>query len=90
MAVHHVWHRCVDETDDLETLPGHFLDTSRTLPVWHRCVDEPSDLEFARALAARLGGRRDFAWTEALALVEGDRALAGVNVHVEQKKVQQG
>jgi spore coat polysaccharide biosynthesis protein SpsF (cytidylyltransferase family) len=57
----------------------------------HRwCVDEAVDLEFVRALAARLGGRRDFVWTEALALVEADPELAAINVSIEQKKLEQG
>ena len=57
----------------------------------HRwCVDEAVDLEFVRALAARLDGRRAFAWTEALALVEADPELAAINASVEQKKLEQG
>lgn len=54
----------------------------------HRwCVDEPSDLAFVRALAKRLGGRRDFVWTQALAAVEADDELAAMNAAVEQKKL---
>ena len=54
----------------------------------HRwCVDEPSDLAFVRALAKRLGGRRDFVWTQALAEVEADDELAAMNAAVEQKKL---
>jgi spore coat polysaccharide biosynthesis protein SpsF len=57
----------------------------------HRwCVDEPQDLVFMRALAKRLGGRRDFCWTEALAVVEADDDLAAMNAAVEQKKLAQG
>ena len=43
-----------------------------------------------RALAERLSGRRDFAWTEALAVVESDLELSRMNAQVEQKKLEQG
>jgi len=57
----------------------------------HRwCVDEPVDLAMVRALAERLSGRRDFAWTEALAVVESDLELSRMNAQVEQKKLEQG
>ena len=54
------------------------------------CVDEPVDLAMVRALAGRFDGRRDFSWTEALAVVESDSALGGMNAQVEQKKLEQG
>ena len=57
----------------------------------HRwCVDEAIDLAFMRALVDRLDGRRDFHWSEALALVEADAELAAMNAAVEQKKLESG
>lgn len=54
------------------------------------CVDEPVDLAMVRALAERFDGRRDFSWTEALAVVESDPVLGRMNAQVEQKKLEQG
>jgi spore coat polysaccharide biosynthesis protein SpsF len=69
----------------LLSVPG---DTDYSRHRW--CVDEAVDLEFIRALAQRLDGRRDFHWTEALALVEADPQLAAINAVIEQKKMDAG
>lgn len=51
-------------------------------------VDTAEDLEFMRQVYARFGGRDDFAWTELLALVQREPALAEINAAVRHKSLQ--
>ncbi len=60
----------------------------RDLHSWRWTVDTPEDLAFARAVFKRLGG--DFAWHEAVTLIEREPALAEINSHVMAKPVTDG
>jgi spore coat polysaccharide biosynthesis protein SpsF (cytidylyltransferase family) len=51
-------------------------------------VDTPEDLELARLLYARVG-RDAFGWRDALAVVEADPTLRGVNQHIRQKALEE-
>jgi spore coat polysaccharide biosynthesis protein SpsF len=53
-------------------------------------VDTPDDLAAVRALYERLGNRDAFTWQQALACVEADPQLAGLNQHVAQRQPREG
>jgi spore coat polysaccharide biosynthesis protein SpsF len=52
-------------------------------------VDTGEDLEFVRAVYARLGGEGLFDWRDVLALLEREPALADINRHVRQKRIEE-
>ena len=51
----------------------------RDLHNWRWTVDTAEDLEFARAMFERLGGRNDFSFADAVAVVEQDPSIALIN-----------
>jgi spore coat polysaccharide biosynthesis protein SpsF len=48
-------------------------------------LDTPEDLQLIRAIYQRFGNRDDFSWREALAIMEREPELAGINAHIVQK-----
>ncbi len=70
----------------------HLVDvrTPTTLAQYRWTVDTIDDLALIRTLYQRLGHRDDFSWVEAAALMEQDSALEKMNLHIEQKKLEQG
>ena len=53
-------------------------------------VDTPEDLALVRALYARLSDRTSFSWTDVLAIVIAEPALAMVNAESTQKELRDG
>jgi spore coat polysaccharide biosynthesis protein SpsF len=48
-------------------------------------LDTPQDFALLEALCSRLGTAIDFGWREALAVMEREPGLAGLNAHIQQK-----
>lgn len=69
--------------------PGRFrvllVRAERDLSHLRWTVDTAEDLELLRRIYARFGGQDDFAWTDVLALIEREPALAALNAHVRQR-----
>lgn len=57
---------------------------------WRWTVDTPDDLQFAREMFERLGGGNDFSWRDAVAVVDRESTLAGINASSKQKDVIDG
>ena len=53
-------------------------------------VDTPEDLSFIRKVYERLGNDSDIAWTDVLALLAREPALAELNIAIRQKALHEG
>lgn len=73
---------------ELFRLWSHLNDEDYSRLRW--TVDEEADLALVREIYARLGNRDDFTWREALAVVEAEPAISGLNSAVRHKNLLQG
>lgn len=53
-------------------------------------VDTPEDLQFVREIYSRLGPGDEFSWTDVLALLKREPALAAINQAISQKALHEG
>jgi len=79
----HVMPYLYDQPERFKTL---LLNTEPDTGSLRWTVDTPADLEFVRALVGHLGGRDDFTWQEALAVVHAHPELAQINAQVRHKQ----
>ncbi len=57
---------------------------------WRWTVDTLDDLRFVRAVYEHFAGHDDFAWHEVRDLILAKPALAAINAHVRQKRLEEG